>query len=73
MIIKVKTIILILSGHLWIGTNNGTYSLGKGVQDIKYLCDRCKKQVSEDDSLWQVREGSYCRTCFGIKRRRPGS
>ena len=43
----------------------------KGVQDIKYLCDRWKKQVSEDDGLWQVREGSYCRTCFGIKRRRP--
>ena len=30
-----------------------------------------EKQVSEDDGLWQVREGSYCRTCFGIKRRRP--
>jgi hypothetical protein len=42
----------------------------KGVQDIWYLCDKCKKRVTEDEGLWVVRDGAFCKQCARIKRRR---
>ena len=44
----------------------------KGVQDIWYLCDRCRKRVSEDEGLWVGRnDDALCKKCAGIRRRRP--
>tara|TARA_R100001509_G_scaffold11834_1_gene6097 strand:+ start:741 stop:914 length:174 start_codon:yes stop_codon:yes gene_type:complete len=39
------------------------------ITGIKYICDECSEQVTEDEGLWSVKETQICTECFKEKQR----
>ena len=40
------------------------------ITGIKYICDECSEQVSEEKGLWVYKEKQICTECFKEEQRK---